>query len=117
MNDDKLIETLSTALRRREPRDGFADRVMARLPEQVQVQPGSWWQRFAFVGGTAWAPAMAVLLVAMLVTSLMGYRRAQDHKTKVERARTELAIALQITTAKLEATKLRLIRNKGARVL
>lgn len=88
MND--LEKQLRRAFVRQEPPDGFADRVMERIPKSRSSWHGRWMAIaaaacIAVVGGTSW----------------------QEHRRQVERerAKQELIYALTIASESLHRTK------------
>jgi hypothetical protein len=122
-----LANDLRTALRPVDPGDGFADRVLARLPAalprtdadagrdggpvpprldtpQVAVLP----RRVpAAPAATRWAMAASVLLVVAAGYGVHQQRVARQQ----EAAARELAIALQVTTRELDRVRARLQRT------
>lgn len=110
MTEREQEELLRDSLRRVQPPDGFADRVMARLPRQP------WWYRLlAPARRAAWIPALATLLVAFLGASSWQYVQWRDQRLRAERAHEELVQALEITTEKVQATKARLFRPRSTK--
>ena len=82
-----LENQLRKVLRRREPSEGFADRVMARIPAAPERRkPLLWWRWVA-------AAAACVLLAA-------GVGRYEEHKRGIQ-ARDQLMLAVEITEKKL----------------
>lgn len=110
MTEREQEDLLRESLRRVQPPDGFADRVMARVPHQP------WWSRWlAPVRRAAWTPAIATLLVAFLGASSWEYAQWRDRRLQAERAHEELVQALVITTEKVQETKARLFRPRATR--
>lgn len=96
-----LDKELRQALRRKEPSQGFAARVMANLPEK---RPSVWVSWF-HAPVVRWAAA-AIVLVA--VTS--GGYAYREHEREVERgrmAKQQLMLALRITGTKLQLVQQR----------
>ena len=92
----RLDDELRYALRRKEPPEGFADRVMARVPVTMPVR----------------RPSMVVRWVAAAAACLMvvaGAGRYQEYRRGME-AKQQLLQALQITQAKLELVESKLQR-------
>src|SRR5882672_11505129 len=106
-------DDLRAALERKQPAEGFAQRVKDRisraetkakpLPQKRQGFFASWWQLKP-------RPALAFAMTAVLLAagSWIGYRQYQQHviKVQIEREREEMAArqvirALRITSAKL----------------
>jgi hypothetical protein len=84
---NRLEDDLRSALRRREPPAGFADRVMARVPvTMTRRRPSMVWR---------WVSAAAACL--MLAAGVDSYR---DYRRGVE-AKQQLMLALKITGQKL----------------
>jgi len=82
-----LDDELRSALQRREPRPGFAGRVLARV-HQPAPRPRLAW--------LYWAAACAIA-VTVLVGGGLDYRRRQQG----ERAKQEVMLALEIASTKL----------------
>jgi hypothetical protein len=99
-------DDLRDALRRREPPGGFVDRVMARVPQKRR----SWWS----LPSLRWVPALAMLLVVLVVAGTVQQRRAERERQEGERAKQELMFALEVTSKQLEATKEKLLRVGGS---
>jgi hypothetical protein len=102
-----LDEQLKLALRRIEPPDGFAGRLLARTAEKrvVPVARQSWWAWLNSGPKMAWATA-CVLLVALLVPSGLEYRRRQQG----EMAKQQVMLALEIAGSKLNYAKMKALR-------
>jgi hypothetical protein len=93
---NRLEETLKQALRREEPPDGFAERILARL-EPPAARPGVWaWLRSP---GLRWALAATLPLVLLLAFQYNAERR---RRAEGERAKAQMLTALRITADKLE---------------
>jgi hypothetical protein len=88
----RLDEQLSAALVRRRPRDGFADRVLARARAERRART-----RRRRLGALAAAVVLAVLGTSTAVDHLADRRRAAE----AEAARDQLLLALSITSEKL----------------
>ena len=92
-----LDDALKNAFSRQEPPDGFADRVMARIPRQLPkpAAPPSRWKR-------EWLAIAASACVAV-----MGAGAWQQHQRQVEgeKAKQELIYALTIASESLQVTK------------
>lgn len=93
-------EALRSALRRREPPPGFAERVVERIRGQAAA-PGPW-------RGRLWWLAAAASLVLLLAGGWRYHEYRQ--RLRAEQARDQLLEALQITGAKLEALRQRIHR-------
>jgi hypothetical protein len=127
----ELEKALREALQREEPSPDFTARVMARVAAQPQVervvQRGetlSWWQRltgFFQVSQLRWVMtgAMACLLL-MAGLGIYRYREQQRQlaleRAEGERAKEQVLLALQITSAKLNVAQ-RKIKESSEREL
>jgi hypothetical protein len=101
MND--MDEQLKRALRRSDPSEGFADRVLMLLAQQRTEALGrerSWnlWPRLR------WATALAVLV---LVVTGIAYRvrERRDEEREARAAKQQVMLALRITGSKLRIAK------------
>ncbi len=130
MNHD-LEKELKQALRRHEPSDDFAERVMARVAETSQAacvdarrESISLWQRLAgFFEMPQWrwaaAGALACLLVAFGTLRFRAHQRIEaEHlaleQAEGERAKEQVIFALQIASAKLNVAQ-RKVRESSER--
>jgi negative regulator of sigma E activity len=136
MNHD-LERELATALRRHEPPDDFAARVMARIAEESPAVPVearsetiTWWQRFTafwqMPSSLQWGPwATAGALACLLV--MFGTYRYREHQrleaeriafeqAEGERAKEQVILALQIASAKLNVAQ-RKVRESSERAV
>jgi hypothetical protein len=100
MPEDFEIQ-LREALRRQEPSEGFAERVIARAGAPKR---------------TAWKPWMAAAAAAVLVAAPVAY---EHHQTRVRedaalKARDEAILALQITAEKLNILRDKMQQLNGA---
>ncbi|MGE5327039.1 MAG: hypothetical protein ACM3NO_08360 [Deltaproteobacteria bacterium] len=97
-------DDLRKALKRIEPPEGFADRVVARAslegrPRQTLASR----LRALFVPRTVrWAAAMAVVCLVVVVGALR-YREVQRERRQGEIASAQAKLALEIASAKLNA--------------
>lgn len=97
-------DDLKKALRRVEPPEGFAERVLARAsldarPRQTLASR----LRALFVPRTVrWAAAMAVVCLVIVVGALR-YREVQKERRQGEIASAQAKLALQIASSKLNA--------------
>lgn len=106
MND--FERNLQDALSRREPPDGFANRVMARVP------PARGRKVLPFPSHSLrWMSAAAALLITIGGAGSYEYLHARKQRQQAEQARRELIYALEITNAKLTMTFARLSAGKG----
>jgi hypothetical protein len=104
----RLDDALREALRREEPPEGFAGRVMARI-EARKERGGAWGGLMAAFRGPRlrWAGAFAAAALAIGTTAYQERQRAEG-----ERAKTQVMLALRITGAKLEYARARVQRVK-----
>jgi hypothetical protein len=92
----RLEDELRNALRREEPPQGFASRVLARA--EAGPAPRRWF---------AWPPlrwASAVTAVAVVAGGL-SYERERRTRAEGERAKEQVLLALHITGSKLQFVK------------
>jgi hypothetical protein len=101
---NRFDDELRSALSRREPPDGFAERVMARLPGAKRRH--NWLPR-------SWMPAAAAVLIAVFGTGSWEYTRVRQERLEAERAKAELIEALELTSVKLQATRTKLLEKTG----
>ncbi len=101
----RLDEELRLALQRREPPPGFTERLLARLPARSETggQPQTnWWQMLA---GLLQTPkvrlALAAALSLLIAAGAYQYRQYQRAQAEGQRAKAQVILALQITSAKL----------------
>lgn len=105
----RMEDHLREALRREEPPEGFAGRVMARIeaarqPERTERR--EWWWT-AFRGPRLrWAAALASLA---LVAGGIEYRRDQ-RRIEGEHAKEQVMLALRITGSKLRIAQAKVNR-------
>jgi hypothetical protein len=93
---NRLDDELRNAMRREEPPEGFAGRVLARVQEKKQ----SAWTGIFGSRALRWALAGAMCLA--LVIASVEYKRAQDERARGEAAKQQLMLALRITADKLQ---------------
>ncbi|HTY64337.1 MAG TPA: hypothetical protein VMG30_18955 [Acidobacteriota bacterium] len=93
---NRLENELRNAMRREEPPEGFAGRVLARTQETKQ---GAWTGIFAS-RSLRWALAGAMCLA--LAVAGIEHKRAQDERARGEAAKQQLMLALRITADKLQ---------------
>lgn len=109
----EMEEELRRALQRTEPPDGFADRVLARLPQRRSGF--SWLAPFGL--SRSWAPAAAAALVVVVGAGSWGYHRIEQHRQQqAAQVKAELFYALELTSAKLQATRAKLLKNTGGTI-
>jgi hypothetical protein len=100
---------LKAALARREPPDGFARRVMARVPPpRKPSRLHSWSHSRLHLGRLA---AAAAIVVAILGGVLHQQHRSEQTRIEGERARAELVFALEVASEKLQHAKAKVLKN------
>lgn len=104
---NRFDEELRSALTRREPPEGFTDRLMTRIPDGHPRRSGF---------PRSWMPAAAAVLIAVLGAGSWEYSRAREQRLEGERAKAELIYALQVTSTTLQATRAKLLRQTGGRI-
>jgi len=92
----RLEEELKNSLRREEPPEGFAGRVLAAT---ARKRPNAW-SRFVSWPQMRWAMAGALCL--MLAVAGMEYKQARQEEARGEAAKAQLMQALHITASKLQ---------------
>ncbi len=103
---DRLDRELRRALARREPPEGFADRVLAAAEARASVRERRfhWWRM----------PRLAVAVAACLLVLAAGLaverHRRREVRARGEAARQQVMLALRITAAKLQVVQARVIR-------
>lgn len=90
---DDFERELREQLQARSAPEGFADRVMARVPQRPVRRE---WFRF---GAPVWRWAIATLLVVGMVVG--GLERERQQRQEGERARDQVRLALRITGSAL----------------
>ncbi len=103
----RLEDELRNSLRREEPPEGFAERVLA---ETAKAAPSVWRRLFA-LPILRWAMAGAVCL--MLAVAGIEYKQAQQEQAHGEAAKAQLMRALHITALKLQLAQEK-VRNLEA---
>ena len=97
--NDRIEEQLREALRRVEPSQGFAERVVTRLPEPQSRS----FQRFWFA---AVAACVALLLVFTIVHQNRRERMVQAHETE-----RQVVFAIALAVEKLDHVNARLQKS------
>jgi glucose uptake protein GlcU len=116
----RLDDELKIALRRDEPPEGFAARVLERIqasPVEAALQPvgKSWWPISAF--RLNWLPGRwltaGALACALLLVTVGVYRHRQEEQARqeAERAKAQVVLALQIASAKLNIAQRKVFEN------
>jgi hypothetical protein len=100
-----LENELRKALERREPPDGFAERVLAQLEPAPTPKLG--WREallsLARVPRLRWAAA-GVVACLLLTLGALHYRRVQQERAAGEAAKAQVMLALRIASKKLNVT-------------
>ena len=111
-----LEDQLRSLLRRKEPPQGFAERVMARL-EATPARPSIGERVSAFLRPQVlrWAAAAAVVCV-VAVASIVRYERLQRTRAQAELASQQATFALRITNEEID-TALRRAQRVTLRAL
>jgi hypothetical protein len=101
-----LEEELRSALRRQEPPEGFAERVLAQASARP-VREGRWWLPLrALVREPRWRWAAAALAACLLVAvAVVHQRREQRIKAEGEMAKVQVMRALRIASSKLNMVR------------
>jgi hypothetical protein len=101
---NRLEDALRTALRREDPPDGFAAKVLARVaPRTVAgAEERSWFAIFS-QPLIRWA-AFAALSIGLIIGGLY-YRNLQRERAQGEAAKQQLMLALRIAGSKLQLAK------------
>jgi hypothetical protein len=98
--DDELKSGLKSALGRREPPRGFADRVMSQVP----AAPKRRWTH-------SWMAAAAATLISIVGVSGYDYQRRERMRQAGERAKADLVFALDLASEKLQHTRAKVLKN------
>ena len=94
-------DSIRDAMRREDPPEGFAERVMARVKAEERARGVTLAERLrhAFrMPQLRWATAVAALA---LVAGTVEYRGEMERQAEGERARDQVMLALRITGGKL----------------
>ena len=108
----RVDDALREALRREEPPDGFAGRVMARIQEEGQAAKSEGLSHWNWLAAfrrpqLRWATALAALVLAVGVAE---YRNEMERRAEGERAKDQVMLALRIAGGKLRLTQ-RMVRR------
>jgi hypothetical protein len=95
-----LENELKSAMRRRDAPDGFADRVMERVP----ARKGRSWPH-------PWFAAAAAAMIAILGSGVYEQQRAAQMRREGERAKAELVMALEIASEKLQQARAKVLKH------
>ncbi len=105
---NRLENELRTAMRREDPPEGFAGRILARVQETKR----STWTEFFASRSLRWAVAGAMCL--MLAVAGIEYKRAQEERARGEAAKQQLMLALRITADKLQLAQEKVQQHSGS---
>jgi hypothetical protein len=99
-----LEEELKSALRRIEPPDGFAERVLAEARRGRHSKPGfgEWLRAALRPRAVRWAAGFALVCLLVVFGAIRRYNREQA-RIQGERAGAQARLALQIASTKLNA--------------
>lgn len=97
-----LEEQLKELLSRKDPPVGFEERVLSRLSMLGLKRRGFWKELRVslFVPHLRWAMA-SLLVVVMMFVGIAGYLRQRRIRAEGELAKTQVMVALQIASSKL----------------
>lgn len=100
-----LENELRKVLERREPPEGFADRVLAQLEPAPTPKPG--WREalisLVHIPRLRWV-AVGVAACLLLTLGALHYRRVQQERAAGEAAKAQVMQALRIASSKLNVT-------------
>ncbi|MBZ5563380.1 MAG: hypothetical protein LAP13_13290 [Acidobacteriia bacterium] len=101
-----IEEELRAALRKQEPPEGFAARVLARVNTRPTPQTAWWAPLRAFVRSPRWRwVAAAVAACLLLVAAVVYHRREQRMEAQGEMAKAQVMKALRIASVKLNIAR------------
>ena len=98
-----LDDALKNALRREEPAEGFAERVLARMEQRESTPRREPWFRFFSRPLVRWGALAAVS--ASIIVGTVHYRNEQREREQGEEAKQQLMLALRIAGSKLQLAK------------
>jgi hypothetical protein len=94
-------DDLKTALRRTEPHEGFANRVLARANGPAAAEP-SWWQYLTVLVRPPRVQWVALsLIVSVMIPAAGVYRKERQARAEGEKAKEQLVFAMRVTGSKL----------------
>lgn len=102
MKGNEIDEQLKRALRRCQPPEGFADRVLARVQvEALAAQPSIWtqWRRPSL----RWAAVAALVAIGVTGIGYQIHERQEEAEARI--AKQQVMLALRITGSKLRVAK------------
>ena len=100
-----LENELKSAFGRREAPEGFADRVMARVPQRKRRG----WSH-------SWLAAAAAAMIAVLGGGFYEHQKAERIRREGERAKAELVFALEKASEKLQHTRAKVLKHSEGRI-
>jgi hypothetical protein len=107
-----LDDDLKIALRREEPPEDFAERVLARLHHPAAPEPG-WWERLAVLVRPPRVQWVALSVVASVMIPVAGvqYHKEQRLRAEGERAKQQLVLAVRVAGNKLRGVQKKVLEN------
>jgi len=103
---NEFEDQLREALQRREPAAGFAERVIARVPQR---RPGPF-----LVMRWRSAMAIAAVLLVMFSAGLFEWHRQAERARKAEEANRQLMFALRLAAEKIQRVQNRIEKSSTA---
>lgn len=101
-----LEDDLRMALRRAEPSEDFAERVLARVNAPVPPKR-AWWEDLAVLvrpPRVQWA-ALAVILSIMIPVASLEYRKERQLRAEGQMAKQQLVFAVRVAGSKLHSVQ------------
>jgi hypothetical protein len=96
-----LEDELRTALRRTEPSEGFAERVLARANGPAPAEP-RWWEYLMVLVRPPRLQWVALsLIVSVMIPAVGVYRKERQARAEGERAKEQLVFAVHVAGNKL----------------
>ncbi len=101
-DESRFVQSLRRALRRHNPNDDFASRLMTRIAQRTQTKPTvrSWWPLPRLGWVTAGVMCMSIVIGAAKYEQ-------QRQRAKGEAARQQVFVALRIAGAKIQLAQSR----------
>src|SRR5271154_6425078 len=107
-----LEDDLKIALRREEPSEDFAGRVLARLNQPAPAEP-TWRERLAVLmrpPRLQWV-ALTVIVSIMVPVAGVQYRKEQQYRAEGERAKEQLLFAVRVAGSKLHQAQRKVLET------
>jgi hypothetical protein len=101
---NEFEDRLREALQRREPPEGFAERVIARVPQRRATVWTMHWRSVA---------AIAAVLVVTFSAGLFEWHRQVERANRAEAANRQLMYALRLMATKIERVQNRLEKSSA----